>query len=148
MTMSKRLALLVIALAVCSALNAQQRGGSYVVLDKGRSFAAQVRADNTTYEIRDSFQVDSDFVLPQNCVLVFRGGVLTGRGSIEGRNTSIDAAASRIFADEITLKGSWCLDKAYCEWFGGSVAVKDNSKAIQRCLDAFRMLGGNRDATK
>lgn len=71
-------------------------GMGYVILRKNKTFAEQVTAENTIYEIRYDFDLDSASVtIPSGCVLKFNGGglnngTLIGSGTILNGNCKFD----------------------------------------------------------
>lgn len=69
---------------------ADTSGMNYVVLDKSKTFAEQVTATNTIYEIRDNFSLGNLVSLPTGCRLVFNGGSLSLNGATI-KEASIDA---------------------------------------------------------
>ncbi|MBO7692860.1 MAG: right-handed parallel beta-helix repeat-containing protein [Methanobrevibacter sp.] len=83
--------------------NAQQPDGmGYVILRKNKTFASQVTAANTIYEIRYDFDLDNASVtIPAGCVLKFNGGKVTN-GYLQGKLAN---------------------DEIYLSWFNGSVAA-------------------------
>ena len=81
-------------------------GMGYVILRKGGSntFANQVTAANTIYEIRYDFDLGGDSVtIPNGCVLKFNGGKLSN-GTLVLNNTQIEGVGG--FDTSIILTGS------------------------------------------
>lgn len=75
----------------------------YKVVDSIQSFASQVIASSTIYEIRDYINLEGEtIVIPRDCTLKFVGGMLDN-GCIVGNNTTIDAQSAKIFGDNISL---------------------------------------------
>ena len=112
------------------------RGGNEV------SFESQVTQANKIYVIHDDFILSSNVTIPSNCVLKFDGGSISGNGTgkdtISGANTGIDAGLVKIFNTNITLAGTWNVAEAYPEWFGAVKNTANDSRvAIQKCLDYF-----------
>ena len=64
----------------------------YVVLNPNASFEKQVVNKNTIYEIKSCFTLTSDFNMPDNCTLLFKGGKLKGKITLTGNNTQIHAS--------------------------------------------------------
>lgn len=105
-------------------------GLGYKILRKDATFAEQVTATNTIYEIRYDFDLDGDSVeIPAGCVLKFVGGML-GNGSVVFSNTSIDAPRYKIF--DVSISGIINNSYVFPEWFG---AIADNTTD---CTSAFR----------
>lgn len=91
-------------------------GMGYVILRRGKSFASQVTAANTIYEIRYDFDLAGEEVaIPEGCTLKFEGGRLMN-GTVIGHNTEISSARNLIFS-KITLSGAWKVLDIYSEWF-------------------------------
>ena len=92
----------------------------YVILRKNKTFAEQVTATNTIYEIRYDFDLGGESVtIPENCVLKFVGGKITN-GTLTGNNTIIAAAVVAIF-DTISIAGTWQCKNIYSKWFSSDV---------------------------
>lgn len=92
------------------------QGLDYVILQRNKTFAEQVKFANAIYEIRYDFELTDNVVLPANSVLKFNGGSLYGNYELFGQNTVIDAPIARIFGDLIRLTGTFNTLKL--EWFG------------------------------
>ncbi len=72
-------------------------GMGYVILRRGKSFASQVTAANTIYEIRYDFDLAGEEVaIPEGCTLKFEGGIISNGQLVIGRNVG--------FEGEIILK--------------------------------------------
>ena len=121
----------------------------YVILRQNKTFAEQVVDENTIYEIRYNFDLDEESVtVPSECLLKFNGGKLSN-GTVVGTNTVIQADAVKIFDSDLTVSGTWRLDKAYPEWFGAEANEStDCTSAIQKCIDAFNIVNLNRGVYK
>lgn len=64
-------------------------GLGYKILRANSSFASQVTAQNTIYEIRDAFDLSGETVnIPSGCILRFNGGSLSN-GNVVYNNTEI-----------------------------------------------------------
>jgi len=100
-------------------------GMGYKILRKNKTFASQVTATNTIYEIRYPFAVGT-ITIPSGCVLLFNGGELTS-GTLTGNGTRIsgDAKLSCGFG------GSFDVDKTKLSWFGTDKAAFE--KAMDFC---------------
>lgn len=100
---------------------------------------------NTTFLIQSDFDLGGKNInMPENCVLRFDGGVMKN-GTIVGDNTNIEASPRQIFSTSMALKGSWCIDQAYVEWFGAKamtkynkVAALSNAAAIELAANTFQ----------
>ena len=100
-----------------------------------------INKENTIYEIRYDFDLNGkDITVPEGCVLNFQGGSLSN-GILTGSNTSIKTNIIKIFGLEVEFKGTWNVDDCYAEWFGTFNEIgKDDSDAIQKCIDSFSKL--------
>ena len=73
----------------------------YMILNPNASFTNQVVASNTSYEIRDEFNLESGSVtIPANCTLKFNGGKLSN-GTINFNNCYIDSPNVQIFGTDM-----------------------------------------------
>lgn len=108
----------------------------YIELNPNTPLNQQVIYSNTTYVFKGDCYLTRDFKIPQNCVFVFEGGIITGNHTLEGNNTYIQASPYQIFAEELSLEGSWLNEKCYPEWFGAVGDGKtDDRLAIQKALN-------------
>ena len=77
----------------------------YKVLDSTKTFAEQVTAENTIYEIRDVFDLNGGSVtIPGGCILKFNGGLLSN-GILLGNITRIEADRKDVL-NNININGS------------------------------------------
>ena len=124
-------------------------GMGYVILRKGgdNTFANQVTAANTIYEIRYDFDLDGASVtIPTGCILRFAGGKIIN-GTIVGQSSIIDATKDAIF-DSVILSGSF-VSPICLTWFS---AEADETATLQNIIDVLvSSLGGvckiDRDVT-
>ncbi len=81
-------------------------------------------------EIDADIEVAGAWLLPDNCVIRFSGGVVTAN-RIVGKNTVIDSPAAYMFKVG-KMEGTWRVERAFPEWFHGT----DNSwsDAVDRAL--------------
>lgn len=96
-------------------------GLGYVILRKNKTFAQQVTATNTIYEIRYDFDLGGDEVtIPAGCMLKFDGGCLMN-GTLVGNGTDIKSQETTIFKDIIIAdSGVWNVSDLYSKWFESS----------------------------
>lgn len=88
-------------------------------------------ATNTKYVIKYDYVLGEDINVPENCILEFDGGSISGEHTITGQNTGINAGLVKIFNSNITLDGSWNFVEAYPEWFGAAGdGIVDDTSAI------------------
>jgi len=78
--------------------------------------------------------------VPAGCILEFDGGSIsgdgTGKDTITGNNTGINAGLVKIFNTDITLAGSWKLTDVYPEWFGAKGdGITDDSEPIEKAVE-------------
>lgn len=112
-------------------------GLGYTILRKNRTFAEQVTAANTIYEIKYDFNLNAATVtLPANVTLKFNGGSLTN-GTLRGNNTTIDAADVKVF-DNITFTGTY-KGALNAIWVGAvpTTTTANNSPIIQRWFSSY-----------
>ena len=116
-------------------------GMGYVILRKDKTFTEQIEGKtNTIFEIRYDFDLDDagDVTIPENCVLKFTGGTIRGNCTLIGNNTCIQADLIKIFNTTVLLEGTWKIDEAYIEWFGGiGDGLADDSDAFYAVLKYF-----------
>lgn len=94
---------------------------------------------DTIYEIRYNHDLGgATLTIPDGCVLKFSGGSFIN-GTLVGTNTKIDAPFVRIFGDNLSLAGTWTLDKFPVSWYGGEVndSSIDISAVISKILEQF-----------
>lgn len=111
-------------------------GMGYLVLEKDKTFASQVTAANTIYEIRYDFDLGGNtFNLPANCVLQFNGGCLHN-GIINGDNTSINEDVTYKIFDNVTPKkfAFSCFDIRWVGAIPGDTTI-DSAPAFQKAMD-------------
>ena len=66
----------------------------YKVLDPTKTFAEQVTAENTIYEVRDVFEIGENYTIPNGVTLKFDGGKITGNGTLTLQNTKIEGVGT------------------------------------------------------
>lgn len=107
-------------------------GMGKIYLKKDKSFASQITQSNTTYVIQHDFTLTGNVTIPENCILEFDGGSISGAYTITGQNTGVKADLVKIFNTDITLTGSWNVVEAYPEWFGAKGdGITDSGDAIR-----------------
>lgn len=109
----------------------------YKVLEPTKTFAEQVTAENTIYEIRDVFEIGDNYTIPNGVALKFNGGKLTGNGVLTFSMTKIegDANIGCEFAGNID-------GVVQIEWFGikKNDSTFDNGVIINKvCANAKRV---------
>lgn len=73
---------------------------------------------NTIFVIQYDYTLTSNITIPENCVLWFQGGSLSGAYTLTGQNTCIISSLKKIFDVNITIAGTWNVGEAYPEWWG------------------------------
>lgn len=103
---------------------------------------AMLSKENTIYVIRDDFDLNNNHTrgvtIPSNCILQFDGGSIRN-GTLVGQDTEIQAGFAKIFDSNVTLSGSW-KNNGHIRWFGADPGKRDNTAAIQKCLDCFEVV--------
>ncbi len=124
---------------ICAEARTKNTDGlSRVVLVKNKDLARQLSKANTIYEIRYSFFLNKDIVIPEGCLLEFNGGSISGAHTITGNNTVIRAGVFKIFSTDIILAGTWKVIEAYPEWFGAKGdGCTDDTYSINKCFEFF-----------
>lgn len=121
-------------------------GLNRVILKKniinGKNILTQdmVSTPNTIYEIRYDFTLGGDITIPENCVLEFNGGSIsgnsTGKDTITGQNTCIQAELIKIFNTSITFDGTWNIKTIYPQWFGAKGdGITNNTDSLLSWLE-------------
>lgn len=135
-----------IALANVSNQTANSTTGKmgYKVLDPTKTFAEQVTAENTIYEIRDVFDLnDGNVTIPEGCTLKFNGGKIFN-GEILYRNTCIEGDASM----EVDIDSNSTIEGGIdCCWFGikPNDNTFDNGIIFNKILNTFKNVFINND---
>ena len=96
------------------------------IKNKGFTFLCQkdFTEENTIYVITRNFLLTEDVIIPNDCILLFKGGSIGGKFSLKGQNTKIEAELSKVFTDNIVINGTWNNSCSYSQWFDFS---KDGS---------------------
>ena len=113
----------------------------YKVLDPIKTFAEQVTAENTIYEIRDVFDLGGtqetpvSVTLPAGSMLKFNGGIIKNC-SIDFNNARIEAPSKQCF-DNVTIADNMSSTlNVKAIWFGFSTAnTTTNSAILANLLD-------------
>lgn len=116
------------------------------VLKQGVPFVQQVTTPNTTYIIKDDFNLeDADVNIPEGVVLKFEGGRITN-GTIVGNKIAIEGGAKQIFGSDVTFDGTFVADVIKPKWFGAvSDGATDNYNqfngifSLAKCCDKSRI---------
>lgn len=88
---------------------------------------------NTKFVIKWDYVLKTDIIIPNNCILEFDGGSISGEYTITGQNTGIEAGLVKILGIDVTLTGSWTVVEAYPEWFGAvGDGVEDDGIALNK----------------
>lgn len=112
-----------------------------VILNPNLSFKEQVKKQNTSYIIKDKYDLCGEtIVLPKNSELVFYGGFMSN-GCLKGRNNIITAQKEHIFDKDLSIKGKWRNFYAYPEWYGAKGGGgSDDSNPVQLTLNNFNCI--------
>ncbi len=113
------------------ALGLVVKASASVLLNKEKSFASQVRAANTLYEIRDAFDLRGATVkVPSGCTLVFSGGSV--------KNGTLDLNGCRIEGVGIKCRIKNPSDYAYplSRYLADESNAELNVSVVQSLMDA------------
>ena len=97
-------------------------------------FATQVTEPNTKYVIKHNFVLNSDVTIPENCILEFDGGSISGEHTITGQNTNINSGLNKIF-NGVYLAGTFSVEEWYVEWFGLKGDCQNRLSYVPGCTD-------------
>ena len=95
------------------------------------------------YLVSQDHTINGNVTLKPNVILYFTTGKLIGNGVLTGYYTNIVAPIAQIFGENITVNGTWSIDRAYPQWFGGKIIrghgdlsdpVFDASDAINKAI--------------
>ncbi len=101
----------------------QRASGKYIIVEPSKSIISQLKEENCAYEIRDNFSLGGQTLkIPSNCLLVFRGGSISG-GSVMFNSTYLDGNVNIAIKQGGTVKGSIVNETIYTRWFN----VKDDA---------------------
>ena len=95
---------------------------------------SRVPNTNTIFEVPYEFELAEDITIPDNCVLEFTGGSISGSHTLTGDNTGIIASPVKIFGTDVTLAGTWNIPESYAEWFGLVDYTADASIYINKAV--------------
>lgn len=94
-----------------------------------------------TYVVRKSHTLTSTTAnIPENVTLYFLGGILTGSATLTGNRTRIIAPPEQIFDANLSVSGTWEIEKAFPQWFGAktypatSSSMIDSAPAINKTI--------------
>ena len=106
------------------------------VLNNGEPIEKQITKPNTIYIIKHNYKLSSDITLPDNCILRFEGGCITGNHMLIGSYTGIEAESRIIIEPSVTISGTWLTNVAYPVWFGAIGDGKsDDTRALQNLFN-------------
>lgn len=108
---------------------APKKKSTYIskIVKPGISFTSQVIEPDTKYIIKYDFDLDDDFTMPNNCILEFDGGSISGSYNITGKNTTISFKPGIVCFRDVHLQGSWIAKDIYSSCLDGdAILVFDN----------------------
>lgn len=126
---------------------------SHIILSFALMILTVVNVEAATFEAGKTYVISQDIVLSTSetiapdVTLIFQGGKITSKSAVTltGNHTKIVAPIGRIFADKVSVKGSWDIDRAYPQWFGATTydnfvnynsqtVVKESGEAINKAI--------------
>ena len=103
--------------------------------------------DGKTYVISSNINLSASELIGKDVTLIFQGGMITSntKVTLTGDHTKIVAPIGQIFGNNVTIKGTWDIDRAYPQWFGTIVyenfqnynttsKAQDASEAINKAI--------------
>ena len=104
------------------------------IVVSSKDWGNQLKYENTSYIIRERLDLKGkEYVVPNNCILVFEGGCLRN-GTVIGNETTIQAAKNLVF-ENVTILGSWINKEVYSEWLGFVEGEEvDNAKHFKNLM--------------
>ena len=102
----------------------------YGKVKKNVLYQDMINKENTIYVIQYNFTLGGDITIPDNCVLEFDGGSISGEHTLTGTNTGIQAGLVKVFNTDITLAGTWNIAESYPEWFGAAGIVTEDATSF------------------
>ena len=86
-----------------------------------------------------TFTETGTVTMPNNSILkIYSGGLLDGTFTLIGDSTRLEAGLYKCFGDNVTLSGTWIVDKAYPEWFGAKGdSATECGQYINKALSIF-----------
>ena len=129
-----RFAVLLLSALLLSLVMSSAQDKTRVILSKDKSFASQVTAEKTIYEVGFGFDLGGKSLkIPNGSVLKFSGGKLKN-GTVDLNDCLIVAESQGFFAKDLTLSGKTA-SPCYADWFEGSDADK-----IERAISVFKFV--------
>lgn len=116
-------------------------GMAKIYLKKNKPLATQLTQPNTIYVIQYDFILGEDITIPENCILEFDGGSISGEHTLTGNNTKVVAPQNSKIFHTIDISGTWNVPTVYVDWFDVSEVVGfDNTPII---INAFNLTNDN-----
>lgn len=92
---------------------------------------------NTKFVIKWDYVLKTDIIIPNNCILEFDGGSISGNHTIIGNNTSISSNTYSIFGFNIEFGGTWKVEKVLLNWFAADANGYWNN-ALYKAIKYFK----------
>lgn len=92
---------------------------------------------NTKYVIKYNYELSENITVPENCILEFDGGSISGKHTITGNNTGISSNTYSIFGFDIDFGGTWKVEKVLLNWFATDANGYWNN-ALYKAIKYFR----------
>ena len=99
-------------------------GLGYKILRKDATFASQVTATNTIYEIRYDFTLSANVSIPANCELRFNGGKIIGGGNTITLNKTLISGNGKF--DGCEFAGTLINGEVLLSWFTDGMSANND----------------------
>ncbi len=92
---------------------------------------AMMPAQNTKYVIKYDYVLAEDITVPDNCIIEFDGGSISGSYTLTGQNTFVKGLAESFLKNDIVIAGTWNIENLILP------KETDVTALVQKMLDLF-----------